>query len=264
MNGNRVLFIMNDSTGKVIKAPDYSQGVPESFLKKHNDEGCGIFLSVNNFYDNNRKKDSLAKINAWYVEVDSKTTKKFPIEPSLTIESKSGYHFYFFAKDATVENYASIERGLVECIGGDDHAMDITRVLRVPGYYHCKDPNNKFMIKEIQRSNKIYTEKEMLNNFPCSKRKEITSKRNLALIVSIYFLIEYYNIELSAGNKYKCPVWEHSNPAFTIYPESNSWHCFGCNKGGSVIDLIMHIENINCIDAAVKIGEIKERYKNEF
>ena len=36
-----------------------------------------------------------------------------------------------------------------------------------------------------------------------------------------------------------CPFHEDRHPSFHVYTDTNSWHCFGCDKGGSVIDLVM-------------------------
>jgi hypothetical protein len=38
----------------------------------------------------------------------------------------------------------------------------------------------------------------------------------------------------------KCPLPDHDErtPSFTVFPETNSWHCFGaCQRGGDVVDL---------------------------
>lgn len=46
-----------------------------------------------------------------------------------------------------------------------------------------------------------------------------------------------------------CPFHNEKTPSFNIYPESNSFYCFGCNKGGSVFDFIMGVENLAFTDA---------------
>lgn len=44
-----------------------------------------------------------------------------------------------------------------------------------------------------------------------------------------------------AGERWigNCPLPDHEDrtPSFTVYPETNSWYCFGCCRGGDVIDL---------------------------
>ena len=42
-----------------------------------------------------------------------------------------------------------------------------------------------------------------------------------------------------------CPSHDHEDPSpsFTVYPESNSWYCFGCSRGGDLLDLFMFVED---------------------
>ena len=37
----------------------------------------------------------------------------------------------------------------------------------------------------------------------------------------------------------RCPLPDHEDrtPSFVVYPETNSWFCFGCLRGGDVIEL---------------------------
>lgn len=43
------------------------------------------------------------------------------------------------------------------------------------------------------------------------------------------------------GNRWvaHCPLPDHEDrsPSFTVYPETNSWYCFGCSRGGDVVNL---------------------------
>lgn len=37
----------------------------------------------------------------------------------------------------------------------------------------------------------------------------------------------------------RCPLPDHEDktPSFTVYPETNSWFCYGCLRGGDVVEL---------------------------
>lgn len=41
-----------------------------------------------------------------------------------------------------------------------------------------------------------------------------------------------------------CPIHGDKDPSFKIYPD-NSWHCFGCGKGGDAIQFIMEVNKCN-------------------
>jgi len=42
-----------------------------------------------------------------------------------------------------------------------------------------------------------------------------------------------------------CPIPDHedSSPSFAVYQESDRWYCFGCSRGGDVLDLFMACED---------------------
>ena len=44
-----------------------------------------------------------------------------------------------------------------------------------------------------------------------------------------------------------CPFHNEKTPSFCIYPENNSFFCFGCNKGGDVISFVMGVENLDLV-----------------
>ena len=46
-----------------------------------------------------------------------------------------------------------------------------------------------------------------------------------------------------------CPFHSEKSPSFTVYPESQSFYCFGCGAGGDVINFIRRIENLDYMEA---------------
>ena len=74
-------------------------------------------------------------------------------------------------------------------------------------------------------------------------------KKNL----QIADVMTFYGIDVKRSNKLLCPLHKEKSPSFTIYPNNNSWHCFGCKAGGSVIDFIMAYYGLNALEAAKKL-----------
>lgn len=56
-------------------------------------------------------------------------------------------------------------------------------------------------------------------------------------------------IQVNRLNKTICLFHNDKNPSMHIYKESNSYHCFSCQSHGSVIDIIMKLQNIDFIGA---------------
>ena len=60
-----------------------------------------------------------------------------------------------------------------------------------------------------------------------------------------------------------CPFHSEKTPSFTVYPDSQSFYCFGCGAGGDVITFIRNIENLEYIEAvrflAQRAGDVYKR-----
>lgn len=52
-----------------------------------------------------------------------------------------------------------------------------------------------------------------------------------------------------------CPFHNEKTPSFTVYPDSQSFYCFGCGAGGDVITFMRRIENLDYIEAVKTLAE---------
>lgn len=46
-----------------------------------------------------------------------------------------------------------------------------------------------------------------------------------------------------------CPFHNEKTPSFVVYPETQSFYCFGCGAGGDVINFIKRINNVDYLEA---------------
>lgn len=66
-------------------------------------------------------------------------------------------------------------------------------------------------------------------------------------------VIETYTSERFSKNKIKCPLHSEKTASFTIYPETNTFYCFGCGASGDAIKFVQLYHNINFKEAVQKI-----------
>ncbi len=60
----------------------------------------------------------------------------------------------------------------------------------------------------------------------------------------------YVNLKRAGRiSKGLCPFHGEKTPSFTVYPDTQSYYCFGCGNGGDVVTFIKNIENLDYIDA---------------
>lgn len=52
-----------------------------------------------------------------------------------------------------------------------------------------------------------------------------------------------------------CPFHNEKTPSFKVYPETQSYYCFGCGSGGDVITFIKNIENLDYIESVRYLAE---------
>lgn len=49
----------------------------------------------------------------------------------------------------------------------------------------------------------------------------------------------------SQSDKVRCPFHDDTEPSLHIYDETNTWYCFGCNRGHTVIDFVMEYNDLD-------------------
>ena len=52
-----------------------------------------------------------------------------------------------------------------------------------------------------------------------------------------------------------CPFHNEKTPSFSVSPEKQIFHCFGCKKGGNAIHFIQLIENISFVESLKMLGD---------
>ena len=80
--------------------------------------------------------------------------------------------------------------------------------------------------------------------------------QDLRLKTDIYDVISTYVTLKKRGRTYVglCPFHNEKTPSFTVYPDSQSFYCFGCGAGGDSIVFMKKIENLDYIDAVKSLA----------
>ena len=75
---------------------------------------------------------------------------------------------------------------------------------------------------------------------------ELVERNDIVDVVSGYVRLS----KKSGSNIFGlCPFHSEKTPSFSVSPDKQMYHCFGCGKGGGVINFIMEIENLGFRDA---------------
>ena len=82
--------------------------------------------------------------------------------------------------------------------------------------------------------------------FPEKFIEELVDRSDIVDVVSSYVRLG----KKSGSNMFGlCPFHSEKTPSFSVSPDKQIYHCFGCGKGGGVINFIMEIENLSFPEA---------------
>lgn len=81
--------------------------------------------------------------------------------------------------------------------------------------------------------------------FPTSFIDELLARNPIEDVVS-----SYVSLTSKSGRLWGlCPFHSEKTPSFSVSDEKQMYYCFGCHKGGGVINFVMEIENLDYPDA---------------
>jgi hypothetical protein len=142
---------LNSETGKWQQAfRTFEDAIKPGFidtLQASNDAGNNIYVAMNVFKSAQRTKNNVAAIRNVWAEIDengrenldkvfaSKTTP----EPTVVTESSPNkFHAIWSVEDMLPERAEALLKAIATEFGGDTNAIDLARVLRIPGFKNHK------------------------------------------------------------------------------------------------------------------------------
>ncbi|SDY52428.1 DNA primase [Evansella caseinilytica] len=86
---------------------------------------------------------------------------------------------------------------------------------------------------------------------PDEKIEEIRKSVDIVDLISEYVQLK------KQGRNYVglCPFHGEKTPSFSVSPDKQLYHCFGCGAGGNAFSFMMETENISFIEAVVKLAD---------
>lgn len=101
-------------------------------------------------------------------------------------------------------------------------------------------------LRRMLRRFKVFIPSEPMNGV---SEAEIEAARE-------YPILDLIDEPQRSGSTYKihCPLHEERTPSCKIYTKSNDFWCFGCNQGGSTIDLVMARDDVDFITAVRQLA----------
>lgn len=143
-----------------------------------NKRGAGVFVTVNQTDLKGRARENITGIRAVWQEDDG-DGKPLPLEPHIVVESSPGKHHRYLRVDGmTADQHAAVMAVMVERYGCDQNAKDLCRVLRVPGFDHCKTAQRNRVSIVHESGARPYTAEEVLAAFDVDSTVRSSSRNS--------------------------------------------------------------------------------------
>ena len=81
---------------------------------------------------------------------------------------------------------------------------------------------------------------------------EVKSRLDIVEIISSYVTLD------RSGQRYRapCPFHQEKTPSFMVYPDRQSWHCYGaCASGGDVFSFVMRAEKLDFAETLKRLSQ---------
>jgi DNA primase len=89
-----------------------------------------------------------------------------------------------------------------------------------------------------------------MGTIPSQNIEQIAAANDIVEVIGSYFPLK------RAGSTFKalCPFHQEKTPSFTVSPQRQTFHCFGCGAGGSVFRFVMDYEHLEFPAAVRKLA----------
>lgn len=142
-------------------------------LQKANDNGHGVFFVVNGGGQHDDQVITSKSCTAQYMEIDEDKNgntisfdeqlniiNSFPLRPSIVVRTRKSLHSYWLLRNGDIKKFRTIQKRLISYFHSDSSIQNESRVMRVPGFFHCKAEPIKVEVIHFEQE-LTYTQEEL-------------------------------------------------------------------------------------------------------
>ncbi|RFS27795.1 DUF3987 domain-containing protein [Acinetobacter sp. SWAC5] len=158
-----------------------------SLLARNNEQGAGVFVTVNQTDGKGRKTENIIRVRALFVDFDTVNMERvgdlvnLDLPPNMVIESSKGKHHAYWVLDKNsnipLDQFTALQKRLIAYFlddGVDKGIHDLPRIMRLAGFKHQK--GEAFITRVAHVDKRHYTAEEVINFVQSLPVQEIEEK----------------------------------------------------------------------------------------
>src|SRR5918996_302389 len=140
--------------------------------RRNAEHRAAVWVCINETDGRGRKRESITRVRAVFLDGDGQVTLDqllgFALEPHIVVESSpKHYQAYWLVDGLAREQFEGVQRRIAKTFGDADSIIDLCRVMRVPGFWHQKDPTRPFQVRIAHQVTRLpYKPADILRTFP--------------------------------------------------------------------------------------------------
>lgn len=159
------------------------------WLKEANGKYAGVFVTINPTDGCGRTKKNVTAVRAVMLDLDGAPldpVRECALKPHIITETSPGnYHAFWRVEGLGLDQFEDVQRGLAKRFDGDPAVATLERCTRLPGFFHCKDVENPFLVRIVETNDRPpYTAEQITKEFkPLKKPHKPAGSLKDAIIV---------------------------------------------------------------------------------
>lgn len=156
-------------------------------LQEKNEAGAGIFIARNQC-DGHRSEKAISRVRGVHADMDSVSAEELAdltglLQPTIVVESSPGRYQLYWQLTAGEFLESAEAKAINQCLasqhGADPAAVDVSRLLRLPGFKHMKyRQEGRTPVVTATYADITYTAAQLRTAFPIEDRGKSSSERS--------------------------------------------------------------------------------------
>ena len=134
--------------------------------------GMAVFVMVNAGDLQGRRSENVTSPRALFIDDDKgllppDSPQLAALPPTITVRTRKGWHHYWvLVPGEALSTFTPAQAALAEHFGTDPAVKDLARVMRLPGFFHQKDPANPVLVQLVRAGSERYRIADVLKAYP--------------------------------------------------------------------------------------------------